>query len=307
VELRHLRYFVAVAEELNFSRAAQRLAMTQPSLSRQVHDLENELGVELLARQPRRLLLTPAGEIFLDRARQILEAAEQAVFQTRQLGQGVAGTLAIGYNTDQAGCGLLPAILQAFRQEYPDVTISLRSMEMSRQLAALHDRELDLGFSIRLGKENFEPGFKGICNENLSADPLVAALPAGHKLAENEKVSLAELAAQPFIWSSGQLNPRTGDYTPTLFEEANFLPQKFISDLHRNSGQLALVGQGVGVSLAHPKDTRPPGVVFRPLAEEFRGCHTLFWSCANASAALRAFIELAKTTRSRGDYFLHHF
>lgn len=307
MELRHLRYFIAVAEELNFSRAAQRLALTQPSLSRQIHDLEAELGVSLILRLPRQLVLTAEGQFFLEQARNLLDAADQAVLQTQRLGQGVAGQLVVGYNTDQAGCGLFPAILQNYRQQYPHVTVSLHSMELSRQVAAVHDREIDLGFNIRLGKEKFEPGFKGLCWENLSADPLFAALPTGHKLAGKEKVSLKELAAQPFIWSSGQLNHRTGDYTPTLFEEAGFLPERFVSSLPRKTNPLELVEKGLGVSLALSNDLKPEGVVLRSLSEEFLGCHTLFWSCANTSVALKAFIELAPIIQGQADCHLRHF
>lgn len=300
MELRHLRYFVAVAEELNFSRAAFRLAMTQPSLSRQITDLETELGTDLFVRQPKRLALTTAGEFFLKQARSLLEAADQAVLQTRQLGRDEVGQLAIGYNTDQAGCGLFPAILQSFRQQHPDVTLSLHSLEMSRQMEALHNREIDLGFSIRLGKTAFNPAYPDLCWSNLSTDALVAVLPPEHPLGENAEVSLKELAREPFIWSSGQLNPRTGDYTPTLFEEAGFLPERFVTSHSRKANRLDLVAQGQGVSLAHYADLPYEGTISRPLDEEFLGCHTLLWSCANSTASLRKFIEVAQVQMQPG-------
>ncbi|MBN9391917.1 MAG: LysR family transcriptional regulator [Chloroflexi bacterium] len=294
MELRHLRYFVAVAEELNFSRAAYRLAMTQPSLSRQIHDLENELGTELFVRQPRRLVLTAAGEFFLEQARGLLAAADQAILQTRQLGRGESGQLAIGYNTDQVGCGLLPEILQTFRQQYPNVTLSLYSLEMSRQVEALQNREIDLGFAVRMGKAAFTLTYPELCYANLSDVALVAVLPTGHTLAEKTEVSLMELSGEPFIWSSTQLNPRTGDYTPTLFEEAGFLPEKFVTGHSRKGHRLEPVAQGLGVSLAHHADLPYEGTVIRPLAEEFLGCHTLLWSCENSSASLKNFIRLAQ-------------
>jgi DNA-binding transcriptional LysR family regulator len=291
---------VAVAEELNFSRAAFRLVMTQPSLSRQIHDLETELGTELFERHSKRLALTAAGEFFLEQARSLLAAAEQAVLQTRQLGRGEIGQLALGYNTDQVGCGLLPAILQSFRQQYPNVTVTLHSLEMSHQMEALRNREIDLGFTIRMGKTAFNPAYPELCYTNLSDDALVAVLPSGHPLTEKAQVSLKELAGEPFIWSSAQLNPRTGDYTPTLFEEAGFLPEKFVTGLSRKGNRLDPVAQGLGVSLAHHADLPYKGTVYRPLDEEFLGCHSLLWSGENSSASLKNFIELAQAQMQPG-------
>lgn len=305
MELRHLRYFVMVAEESNFGRAAVRLQMTQPSLSRQIHDLEGELGTDLLVRQPRQLLLTPAGKVFLEKAQKLLQDAEEAVALAQKAGRGEVGQLTIGYNSDQTGCGWLPAILQHFRASYPAVKLGLAPMNTARQVEALHNEEIDLGFSIRVGSEKFEAEKPGISWCNFISEPLVAVLPPRHVLAGHDRVSLDDLSNQPFVGASMQLNPLTGDYTPTLYEEAGFKPIRYLGcDAPRRTPEIKLVSDGQGVSLAPLHEQNNPaiqGVIYRPLAENLLANHTLLWRAADTSAVLAAFLKLSKEEIKR-DY-----
>ena len=171
-------------------------------------------------------------------------------------------------------------------------------MDTTRQVEALYNEEIDLGFSIRIGKAAFEPARPGISWQNLASELLVAVLPERHVLAENKQVLLDELARLPFVGSSLQLNPQTGDYTPTLYEEAGFRPIQYLAcDVPLRFPQLNLVSDGLGVSLAslsvQKKSPAVSGVVYRPLTEELVGSHTFLWQTARTSPILENFLHLA--------------
>ena len=192
MELRHLRYFVAVAEELNFTRAAQRLHTAQPSLSQQIQDLEQEVGVPLFIRTKRSVKLTAAGTAFLDEARLTLAQARRAVASAREAGQAGERTLVLGFGP-AAEIKLFPGTLTSLRASYPKLRLEFRSMTTLEQREALLHNEIDLAF---LRPPIHEPSLKAI---PVLREQLVAVLPADHPLAGEGPLDFAELSGYPFI------------------------------------------------------------------------------------------------------------
>ena len=193
MELRHLRYFVAVAEERHFGRAAERLHIAQPPLSQQIRRLETELGVTLLHRTTRSVEVAPAGEVLLARAKEVLAAVDDAVEDTRRAARGEFGRLAIGF-TGSATYALLPRLAAALRSALPGVVLDLRGELLTpAQVARLLDGSLDLGVLRPPVRE------RALCVEVVRSDPLIAVLPEGHRLAAADAVPLEELADEPFV------------------------------------------------------------------------------------------------------------
>ncbi len=193
MELRHLRYFIALGEELNFTRAAERLHIAQPPLSQQIRQLEEELGVTLLQRNERPLRLTAAGGFFLDRARALLTSFEGAVADTRRIGRGHSGRLAIGFVGSAMFVGL-PEVVAAFRDRFPDVELVLNEMLAAEIAECLRQRRIDVGFSRPpLSAEN------GFAQRVLLQEPYVAVLPRHHRFADRAEIALAKLADEDFI------------------------------------------------------------------------------------------------------------
>ena len=176
MELRHLRYFVAVAEELHFRRAAERLHMSQPPLSQQIRALEEEVGATLLLRNQRRVELTAAGAAFLERAREILDAVEDAARQARRVQRGEVGRLAVGF-VGSAMYSFVPELLRAFREQAPDIALRLHELGTTEQLRQLEDGRLDVGFMRAPGR------WPGLRVETVLEEPVVVALPDLHPLA----------------------------------------------------------------------------------------------------------------------------
>ena len=193
MELRHLRYFVVVAEELHFRRAAERLHMSQPPLSQQIRALEEEVGATLLLRNQRRVELTAAGVVFLERARQILADVEDAARQARRVQRGEVGRLAVGF-VGSAMYSFVPDLLRRFGEHAPDVTLRLHEMGTTEQLRQLEDGRLDVGF-LRAARSRPE-----LKIEIVAEEPVIAALPDLHPLAAKPRLTLADLegaAADP--------------------------------------------------------------------------------------------------------------
>ena len=192
MELRHLRYFVVVAEELHFRRAAERLHMSQPPLSQQIRALEEEVGATLLLRNQRRVELTAAGVVFLERARQILADVEDAARQARRVQRGEVGRLAVGF-VGSAMYSFVPDLLRRFGEHAPDVTLRLHEMGTTEQLRQLEDGRLDVGF-LRAARSRPE-----LKIEIVAEEPVIVALPDLHPLAAKPRLTLADLEGQPLI------------------------------------------------------------------------------------------------------------
>jgi DNA-binding transcriptional LysR family regulator len=194
VELRHLRYFLAVAESQNFTRASQRLRVAQPALGRQVTDLEEELGVRLLAQSPRGAVLTAAGTAFAVEARAVLARAGEAVRVARAFATGERGELHLGYAPSPT-VELLPRILDAFQSEAPGIRVSLHDLSSSEMLRGLQSGKIDVALLVG----PLPAHAADLVFEELSRYPICIAVPRDHRLARHRKVRVRDLAGEPFV------------------------------------------------------------------------------------------------------------
>jgi DNA-binding transcriptional LysR family regulator len=288
MELRHLRYFVAVAEELHFGRAGQRLHLAQPALSQQIKQLEQELGVLLLFRTKRSVALTEPGRAFLTEARRTLESADQAVRAARRASRGEIGTLRVGY-VDLATWLGFPAILRQFRQRFPSVDVTLVELHREPQREALVRGDLDVGFFTLSGRDN------GLAGVPIASEPLVVALPADHPRTADPRLALADLAEENWVLFPRDLRTvyvelilshcRTAGFVPRIVQEA--------SQLHALAG---LVSAGVGITMLPRAMAAAPrqGVVYRPLEDAPVLPLHLVWPERNQSPAAIQFVEVAR-------------
>jgi DNA-binding transcriptional LysR family regulator len=261
MELRHLRYAVAVADELHFARAAARLHISQPPLSQQIRALEDEIGVQLFERTSRRVRLTDAGAAFIAEARRTLASADRATDAARRAARGETGRLAIGY-VSSASYELLPAILRGFRRITPDAVLVLEEMSSAEQSRALAAGTLDLGFVRRP-----PPVERHLAATLVLRESIVLAVPRDHPLARRRAVPLRQLSREAFIIYPVRPRPSWADAALELCRAAGFEP-RIVHEALEMVSALSLVAAGIGVALvpAAVRAVRRPGVVFRPLA-----------------------------------------
>jgi DNA-binding transcriptional LysR family regulator len=259
MELRHLRYFIAVAEEMHFGRAAERLCIAQPPLSQQIQQLERELGFLLFHRTQRRVQLTEAGVMFLDEARQALANLEKAAQAGRRIARGEAGWLGVGF-VGTATYAVLPAVLAAFREQYPAVELVLRELVTAKQAQALREKRIHVGLARP------SPAEDDITSEPLMAEPLLAALPETHPLAKIESLALIALAAEPFILFPRFPKPSYADFVIATCEQGGFQP-RVAQEAAEMQTAISLVAAGMGVTLvpACVQRLQREGMVYRPL------------------------------------------
>ncbi|MBU4611440.1 LysR family transcriptional regulator [Achromobacter sp. GG226] len=259
-QLSQLRCFVEVAAELHFGRAAERLNMTQPPLSRQIQQLEHALGVELLVRTRRSVQLTAAGEAFLPEAQDVLQRCASAALAAQRAMRGETGRVVLGYSAG-ANYSFLPRVVAAAQEHLPDIDLELREMVTVDQLEALRTGRIDLGL-IRLPAEL--AGLEMTC---VVREPMVLVVPRRHALARKRKLSLADLHDEPFV----MYLPGDGRYfhemLHTLFHEAGIQP-RFVQFVRHTHSMIALVNSGIGLALVPHSTTllRLEGVVTRPIA-----------------------------------------
>ena len=266
MELTHLNYFLAVAEELHFGRAARRLHIAQPPLSRRIMLLEEELGAKLFSRSSRKVELTEAGTLFVKEARAILERAADAAGKIRALGVGTAGAVVIGFN-EPAINTFLSAAIRSYRETWPDVRLSLLELETAEQLDALRGGRIDVGV-IRPFGHDFSG--LGLGNALLLRERYVVAMPRGHRLANTSKrLPLAALRNESFIIFPRAIQPLLRDRLTACCESAGFTP-RVSQEANGKQTTLALVEAGMGVALVPESSSRNalPGVVFRPTGNE---------------------------------------
>ncbi len=248
MELRHLRYFTAVAENLNFSEASRRIHVAQPAISQTILDLEDELGVRLLVRDRRTVRLTAAGEIFRREALETLRRNEAAVRLTKRASLGEVGRLRIGF-TGSAVAAFLPGLVHEYHRRFPDVELTLLELTNTQQLEAFDQGRIDIGFSGALTAERS----KEFHEEPVYTDYLYLALPSGHPLTQNladdGTVSIKRLAAERFVLLARQAAPALYDEKLAFCRRAgNFSPQ-VVNEPDRTSTVLLLVESGIGVSI----------------------------------------------------------
>lgn len=244
IDLRHLRYFIAVAEELSFTRAAERLHIGQPPLSMQIRDLEERLGVRLLDRNKRRVALTEAGCRFLERARDVLARMEAAVDEARRLGRGELGVLRVGFTSSLPYTSTLPELLFRYRRQFPGVELQLAEMFTREQFAAIAQGQLDVG----LVRSDASAAREGIAMRRIGEDALRLVLPASHPLAGRKTLHLAELAGEDFITFSPDVGTELPDLLHQLCKAAGFAP-RIVQTAREATTQIGLVAAGLGIAL----------------------------------------------------------
>ncbi len=262
VELRRLRYFVAVAEELNFSRAAQRLCMAQPPLSTQIKQLEQELGVRLFDRTGRRVRLTHAGRLLLEEAQSIFVQVEQTVRVVREAGQGEIGRLSLGF-IPAASNDILPEILREFRSRSPKVELFLHEMMPDRAVQSLHDKRIDVSF-LFLPRED-----EIVRCKIISREPLVVALPETHPLASEPRLEMQALADEDFVLPARYSTPSLYGKVTDICRQAGFTPKAIQKEVGLMQTIICLVAGGIGVALvpASLQNLNRKGVVYREVQD----------------------------------------
>jgi LysR family transcriptional regulator, benzoate and cis,cis-muconate-responsive activator of ben and cat genes len=296
MELRHLRYFVAVAQESSFTRAAERLHISQPPLSQQIADLEGELGTPLFLRTSRRVELTAAGTAFLEHAKAVLERVEQARSQAQAIGSGSAGHLDIGLSGSLL-LGPLPQLIAAYRRSHPTVAVVLHEMTPAAQLAGLLDGKIAMSLSRTALNDEL------LVSELVWEDPVVVALPRGHRMARRRRLDLADLKGEEFVLlrldSSG-----FAKYLHASCLEAGFAPNAS-QQVVESQAIPSLVAAGLGVALvpASMQRVHRRGVEYRPLAgNALRADVYAIQRKDDVPPVVRSFLAEATTVLDRSRY-----
>lgn len=291
MELRHLKYFVAVAEELHFGKAARRLHIAQPPLSMQIMDLEQELGVKLFDRTRRAIQLTDAGSYFLKEAQQLLLHAEQAAETARRIYRGHAGRLVVGF-VGSVIHTFLPQGLRSFRERYPDVELVLQEINTAEQIRSLLARRIDVGVHYLYGHDAL------LASQQIAKAPLMAVLPGKHPLSGRASLHLKELAREPFIANTRSSEPVVRNAFISMCHSAGFTPR-----ITQEAGQvqtvLGLVASGLGVCLLPDfiKHIKRPGVKYIPLAGSPPTVKlAVVWRSGNSSQLVKEFVKVIEAS-----------
>lgn len=294
MDLRHLRYFVAVAEEGHITRAAERLGLQQPPLSQQIKALETELEVQLFRRKPRGVELTEAGEGLLADARRILGDVEATLVRARRTARGELGRLAIGFTASAPFHPFVTRSLREFRDAFPGVTVILEEAGTADLVNEVRAERLDVAF-VR----SIVPAGEGVTFHDLLTEPMVAALPATHRLAQGKRrrLKLAELAAEPFVLYRRASGPGLYDAIVSACHRAGVAP-RIEQEAPRITATLNLVAAGLGVTLV-PRSLsglQPEAIAYRSLAAPPRVEAPLQLACRNTdhSAAAQRFVTLVR-------------
>jgi len=296
MELRHLRYFVAVAEALSFTKAAAKLRLAQPSLTRQIRNLEDEIGVQLLDRSNNRVSLTEEGRFFLFDSRKLLASCAESVAAVQRMKRGENSDLNIGYSAN-IHYKLLPATLGAFRKLWPGVALNLFDMTSAEQFAALDARKIDLGFV------GIPPALSGhdLLSECLARDAMLVALPQRHALAAKANVRMSDLASQFFIGMSARTHPGAREWLIAACQGAGFAGT-ILQEADSEPTVMQFVADGLGVALLPEQVTGLPheGVVFRPISPPLLRESTIAWRPDNPSKPLQDYIQIVKDLSQSG-------
>lgn len=281
MELRHIRYFLVLAEELNFSRAAERLHIAQPSLSRQIQELETEIGAPLFYRTKRQVKLTNAGKTFWQKSNEIIDLVEQARITARLSSTGTDGDLRIGFTGTVQD--LIPP-LKAYREKFPNVRITLKQMSNAEQIDALHEHKIDLALiSIP------------VKNDNIAMHPIkkmnfVAALPKKHPLAHKSSLSIADFADETLIMTPKSAGPQYYETMMEIFRKAGVALKQTIQ-AHDLQTVLVLVSADMGVALTPSPISALNGVVHRTIVDiDLSITGSMAWRYDNQSEVLRRFL-----------------
>lgn len=287
IDLGQVRSFVMVATELNFSRAARRLNMTQPPLSRQIQLLEQFLDVRLLERTSRRVVLTPAGMAFLAEARRLIEQSEASVIAARRAARVSSGSLTLAF-VGAASYDFLPRMVAKARTDAPHIELSMHQMETTEQVRAINSGYIDLGFSRPLFDQ------QRLASLSVAREPLMLAIPQSHPLASRRRTPLELIDGEPFITFAPQARYLHEKLEALL--SARGIKPRIVQQMTHSQAILSLVSAGIGLALV-PQETRNAcfdNVVFRPIdpaAGLFAELHAI-WSPDNRSTLLPEFRDL---------------
>ena len=291
MELRHLRYFRTVATELHFGRAAEKLHIAQPPLSKQIQDLEAELGFELFARTKRSVALTPAGQAFLVEVNQIFQQLDRAIDIGRKTSRGELGQISIGF-VGSATYNILPIMLQQFRDRCPHVQIELHELTTDRQLIWLREGRIDIGL-IRPPIVDRDLNSHVIFQESL-----VVALPTNHHLATVATIKLSSLATEPFILFPRQLAPGLYDPIIAMCLAAGFSPH-VVQECIQMQTIVSLVSANMGISIlpASIQEAQRQGVIYKPIKLASGGVEKLatiaiVWRINDSSPTMNRLLEI---------------
>lgn len=291
MDMQDLRAFLAVAEERHFSRAAQRLHISQPPLSQRIGALERKLGVRLFERGRGGVSLTAAGAALLPQARVVLQQLARAQELAQRAGRGQSGQLSIGFAGSMPFSELLPRLLSEFRRVWPAVQLQLRQLSSNEQLRQLQEHGLDLAF-IRSTSAADE---QALCLRALQREPLYAAVHSGHSLGGLGRVSLSRLRDDPFILYSREFGSGLREQILALCQQAGFSPQ-VVQEVHEMPTLISLVSAGIGVGLVAASMQRASVPQVRYLELSDPGASTdvvLAWRRGDTSPVLRNFLDLA--------------
>ena len=297
MELRQLKYFVVVAEELHFGRAAQRLHLSQPALSKQIRALENNLGVLLLERTKHWVKLTPAGQKLLETAHRILQETEQGIKLVQQIGKGEIGHLKIGFTTP-ALYSVVPEVLGFYRARFPSVELILTGMGTEEQVEALCTHQIDLGFLSPPVRE------KSLALHTVFEGTYLVALPASHPLANQKQISLSSLIDEPIIFYPRSKGPVFYAQFLELCQQAGFTPN-IVQEVEMTHTRLGMVAANLGIAFiaSSLQNLTVTGVVYRTLVEDFPKLEiAVAWRKEENSSVVLKFIESIKIyLRSKSD------
>ena len=291
LELRQMRAFLAVAEELHFGRAAARLGVAQPALSQQIRRLEQALDAELFLRSTRRVQLTEAGRVLLAEARRIVADVESAEAAVRRTARGETGALTVAFAASVMFLAL-PRIIRRFRAQFPGVRLELREMSTAQQLAGLHSGELDIGF-VR------QPSPDGALHlEVVMHEPLLVAVARNHPLAGRARFPLRELAREDFVLFPRDVAPGLHAQVLALCRDAGFAPN-VVQESRELYTTVSLVEAGVGVTII-PSSVRKMGwrgVAYKPIPTPLALTRVaIAWRTSNMRPVVQSFVDVVRST-----------
>jgi DNA-binding transcriptional LysR family regulator len=290
IELRHLRYFVAVAEELHFGRAARRLGIAQPPLSLQIQRLESELGVSLFDRTSRRVELTPAGRVLLEEGKRVIEDFQAATDAARRAARGETGSLAVAFAASVMSLSL-PTIIRRFRDGFPDVRLELRELATSSQIDALRTGDLDIGFLREA------PADDAFTTETVMRERLVLALSKHHELASRKRLRLTDVANEDFVLFPRDLAPGLHARVLGMCADAGVHP-RIVQTSRELYTTISLVEAGLGVTII-PESVRKMGwrgVRYFEIPSPLAWTRVdAAWRPDNPSPIIPAFLDIARS------------
>jgi DNA-binding transcriptional LysR family regulator len=293
MELRHLRYFVAVGEDQHYGRAAERLGIAQPALSRQIQDLEKELGFTLFDRLPRGVKLSAAGKLFLSDAQRILQEVEGAKLRAERVATGKAGTLRVGFVEALSWHGVVPDSFRRFRRRQPDVELELHPMLSLQQIEAVRSGKLDAGFIFSLEEPDGDFGQLQVARYKL-----MLAAPQGHTVTRLKRLRLCDLRDSPFIWVHRWVTPVYYDRMMQVCLRGGLEAPRIVQHVVDHATMLSLVSCRLGVAFVS-ETTRwqcPRGVTLLPVADlDFPVPFYLIWRKEDPSALLQNLVTQVET------------